>query len=110
MNIIKTGFFCKSRINQRVNKFIFNNLGSGIFEMSCLTFKILTNCNNEKSVEIIKNKLRYYAKATTEKEEKGWGILFWYKTRTTQNRTLTFDEIENIKKEMKKKIETKLLC
>lgn len=112
MNIIRTGFFCKSRINQRVNKFIFNNLGSGTFEMSCISFKIVTNHDNEneKEVQIIKNKLRYYAHATREIEKKGWGILFWYKKGNTENRALTFDEIENIKMEMKKKIETKLLC
>lgn len=110
INIIKSGFFCKSRKNQRVNKFIFNDLGSGIFEMSCLTFNIVTNCYNEKEVKIIKNKLRYIANATTEEEKKGWGILFWYRKRTTKNRALTFDEIENIRQEMQKKIEIKLLC
>ena len=109
MYIIKSGFFCKSRINQRVNKFFFNNLGSGTFEMSCLTFKIVTNRDNEKEVEIIKNKLRYYANATTESEKKGWGILFWYRKKKIENRALTFDEIENIRKEMKKKKEIKLL-
>ena len=70
MYIIKSGFFCKSRKNQRVNKFFFNNL---------------------------------------KKKKKGWGILFWYRKKTIENRALTFDEIENIKKEMKNKIEIKLL-
>ncbi len=110
MNIIKAGFYCKSRINQRVNKFFFNNLGSGIFEMSCYTFKIVTSRYNEKVVEIIKNKLRYEAKATYQKEKKGWGILFWYKKSYTESRSLTFNEIERIKTEMKEKLETKLLC
>lgn len=109
-NIIKSGLYCKSRINQRVNKFFFNNLGSGIFEMSCYTFKIVTNRENEKVLEIIKNKLRYKVKATCEKEKKGWGILFWYRTKSTENRVLTFDEIENIKNEMREKLNTKLLC
>ena len=110
MSIIKSGFHCKSRKNQIINKFFFNNLGSGTFEMSCLTFKIVTNSNNEKQVKIIKNKLRYYANATSETEKKGWGILFWYKKRKIENRALTFDEIENIKREMKQKIEIKYLC
>lgn len=110
MNIIKAGFYCKSRINQRVNKFFFNNLGSGIFEMSCYTFKIVTSRYNEKVVEIIKNKLRYEVTATRAKEEKGWGILFWYRSKSTENRALTFDEIENIKNEMKEKLNNKLLC
>ena len=110
MYILRTGFFCKARKNQRVDKFFFNNLGSGVFEMSCYSFKIITKSNNEKEVEIVKNKLKYYANATKETEKKGWGILFWYRKKTTESRSLTFGEIEKIKDEMKEKLRIKLLC
>ena len=109
-DILRTGFFCKSRMNQRVDKFFFNNLGSGVFEMSCYSFKIITKSNNEKEVEIVKNKLKCYANATKETEKKGWGILFWYRKKTTESRALTFGEIEKIKNEMKEKLRIKLLC
>ena len=97
-------------MNQRVDKFFFNNLGSGVFEMSCYSFKIITKSNNEKEVEIVKNKLKCYANATKETEKKGWGILFWYRKKTTESRALTFGEIEKIKNEMKEKLRIKLLC
>lgn len=110
MDKIKTGFYCRSRMNQRVDKFFFNNLGSGVFEMSCYSIKIITKRNNEKEVEIVKNKLKCYANATKEIEKKGWGILFWYRKKTTESRALTFAEIGEIKNEMKEKLRIKLLC
>lgn len=90
MKKIKAGLFCKSRVNHGINKFVFNNLGSGIFEMTCYTFKIKTNSDNEKDVEIVKNKLRYIANANREYEKKGWGILFWYKKSYTESRSLNY--------------------
>ena len=59
--------------------FVFNNLGSGIFEMTCYTFKIKTNSDNEKDIEIVKNKLRYIANANREYEKKDGEFYFGIK-------------------------------
>ena len=110
INKIKCGLYCKRRINEKVDKYIFNEISSSIFEMSCYTFKIVKNKDNDdREVEIIKNTIRCYANATQTTENKGWGILFWYRKNTTENRRLTFNEIEKIKNEMKSKLNHKLL-
>ena len=95
---IISGLYCKSRINERIEKTFFNKINDSLFEMSCYTFKI------------VKKKVKCYVNATQTYVKKGWGILFFYKKEITENRRLTFDELEMIKKEMKAKLQSKYLC
>ena len=106
---IKIGLDCDYRFTS-VNKFNFSICGDGRFRMSCYTFKVRKNSDGENEVEIKTNKLEYNVKATQEYETKGWGILFWYKRKYTQSRSLTSSEFNEIKKEMKQKIEQSLLA
>lgn len=109
MNQIEIGLECAKKIT-KLNKFVFNIQGDGKFIMSCYTFKIRKNGDGERDVEIKTNRLVYNVKATQEYESKGWGILFWYRRKYTQSRSLTDSEIKDIKKEMKQKLERNLLC
>lgn len=106
---IEIGLDCDYRFNT-VNKFDFYNRGDGKFSMTCYTFKIRKNSDGENEVEIKTNTLEYNVKATQEYETKGWGVLFWYKRKYTQSRSLTSSEIKDIENEMKQKIQRKLLC
>lgn len=109
MKQIEIGLNCDYRFNT-VKKFDFNIRGDGKFSMICKTFKIRKNSDDENEVEIKTNTLEYDVKATQEYETKGWGILFWYKRKYTQSRSLTSSEIKDIENEMKQKIERSLLC
>ena len=108
---IISGLYCKSRINERIEKTFFNKINDSLFEMSCYTFKIVKNeYSGDHEVKIVKKKVKSYVNATQTYVKKGWGILFFYKKEITENRRLTFDELEMIKKEMKAKLQSKYLC
>ena len=109
MKQIKIGLDCDFKFTT-INKFNFKNRGNGKFTMSCHTFKIRKNSDGENEVEIKTNRLVYNVKATQEYESKGWGILFWYRRKYTESRSLTDSEIKEIKNEMKQKIKNRLLC
>ena len=109
MQQIKIGLKCDFK-HTKFNKFDFNNHGNGRFTMYCYTFKIKKRSDGEREVEIETYRLEYNVTATQEYESRGWGILYWSKPRKYyKSRALTNSEINDIKNEMRQKMEKKLL-
>lgn len=115
LKIVKSGFHCISRKNRSLRKYYFMKESLGIFRMKSYDINIITNDKNEKEIKIIKNALKYDIDnpyVITEKIEEGWGILFFYNSKSQvkkEKRILTLSEIENIKKLMKERLEHNLL-
>jgi hypothetical protein len=106
---IKIGLKCDYKYT-KFNKFDFNICGNGRFTMYCYTFKIKKKSDGKREVEIETNRLEYNVTATQEYESRGWGILYWSKPRKYyKSRELTNSEINDIKDEMRQKMEKKLL-
>ena len=109
MKQIEIGLKCDYK-KTKFNKFDFNNHGNGRFTMYCYTFKIKKKSDGKREVEIETNRLEYNVTATQEYESRGWGILYWSKPRKYyKSRALTNSEINDIKNEMRQKMEKKLL-
>ena len=111
---IKVGFKCKERKCQFTRNHFLINKDGGLFVMECCDFNITTDSNKKKIVKIKKYILQYKVHNPVniiEIKEKGWGILFFYKktTKIRSKRSFSIKEIEEIKEQMKKSLEQKLL-